>query len=344
MQRILLTSTLLFLASCASAGEPRSTEDWLADGIYPDVIEHPMPEDLSQFKQPESLVADLAAIQKGSLEERVKALAEKSKRDQVFVEGGTFQMGDFGRLQSEDKLPWDGRSHSSPLHDVTLDSYSISKYKVTLAEFDLYAEANDVPSVQTDSVYTDSISGKPPYRTPDKPAGTTWHQAKAYCQWLGKLTNLPYDLPTEAQWEFAARDRGRFIVYPTNNGKLEWNVNVPDDDLNEAISRGWPLPIALFPANPLGLFDLAVNTMDWVEDWYAEDYYYDSDKAKNPSGPETGTKKVQRSWPTSNSGVAKTMTRRASEPQPSAERMKYQGTYLNGFRCGVHSPRPVTPP
>jgi formylglycine-generating enzyme required for sulfatase activity len=93
-----------------------------------------MPEDLSRLKQPDTLVADLKAIQEGSLEDRFRALADKSLRDPVFVEGGTFPMGDFGRLQSEEGLPWDGNSDSSPLHEVTLDGYSISKYKVTLAE------------------------------------------------------------------------------------------------------------------------------------------------------------------------------------------------------------------
>lgn len=342
MHRKLRTSSVsllvaMLLPACAALAE--SPEQVPTDGIYPDVIEHPMPDDLSQFKQPASLVTDLKAIQDGSLEERLAALADKSKRDQIFVEGGTFQMGDFGRLQSEEKLPWDSRSHSSPLHEVTLDSYSISKYKVTLAEFDLYAEANDVPSVQTEDIYTKSIAGMSRYRTPDKPAGTTWPQAKAYCQWLGELTKLPFDLPTEAQWEYAARDRGRFIVYPTSNGKLEWNVNVPDDDLNDAISGGWALPIALFPPNQLGLFDLAINTMDWVQDWYGADYYSASPKS-NPTGPATGSEKVQRSWPTSNSGVAKTMSRRHKSPEPLPGKTKY--TTLDGFRCAVQSSDPIT--
>ncbi|MGH8086164.1 MAG: formylglycine-generating enzyme family protein [Lysobacter sp.] len=342
MHRKLRTSSVsllvaMLLPACAALAE--SPEQVLTDGIYPDVIEHPMPDDLSQFTQPASLVADLKAIQEGSLEERLAALADKSRRDQIFVEGGTFQMGDFGRLQSEEKLPWDSRSHSSPLHEVTLDSYSISKYKVTLAEFDLYAEANDVPSVQTEDIYTKSVAGMPRYRTPDKPAGTTWPQAKAYCQWLGELTKLPFDLPTEAQWEYAARDRGRFIVYPTNNGKLEWNVNVPGSKLGDAVNGSlWgssPLAIALFPPSPIGMYDLAINSMDWVQDWYAADYYTVS-ATENPTGPTTGTEKVQRSWPTSNSGAAKTMSRRSKTPEPAAD--KDQSTYLFGFRCAVQSP------
>lgn len=322
--------------ACASADENQSVEAWLADGIYPDVIEHPMPDDLSQFKQPESLVADLKAIQEGSLEERIEALADKSRRDQVFVKGGTFLMGDFGRLQSEEGLPWDGNSNSSPMHEVTLDSYSISKYKVTLAEFDLYAEANDVPSVQTEKRYNRALGSRKPWRAPDKPAGTTWSQARTYCTWLGEITGHSFSLPTEAQWEYAARDRGRFIVYPTDNGKLEWNRNAPSYGLIEALNGGTgsrPYPIALFPPTPLGLYDLTINSLDWVQDWYAEDYYEYSDKSHNPVGPASGEERVQRSWPASNSRAAMTMSRRADPPTPPAD--KTQATTLNGFRCSV---------
>lgn len=308
-------------------------------GIYPDETTHPLPKDLSVFKQPESLVADLRKIQTGTLQERIRALAEKSKRDQVFVEGGTFQMGDFGPLQSKEKLPWDGNSNSSPLHEVTLDSYSIGRYKVTLAEFDLYAEANKVATVQTEGIYTKELAGRPAWRTPDKPAGVTWEQADAYCKWVGSITALPFTLPSEAQWEYAARDRGRWIVYPTDNGKLEWNRNVPSYELVKIINKGDgnPYSIALFPPNQLGLYDLTKNSLDWVQDWYAEDWYAHSDKTRNPTGPKTGTEKVQRGWPTTNSRAAMTFTRRFKEPKQEPGT-----TELYGFRCAVNSADQIT--
>ena len=337
-----LPSAVLALAlcnACASHATP-------PEGIYPDEITHPLPADLSQFRQPESLVEDLERIQAGSLEERIQALADKSKRDQVFVEGGTFMMGDFGRLQSEEKLPWDGNSNSSPLHEVTLDSYSISKYKVTLAEFDLYAEANQVPSVQTERIYTGEIGGLPAWRSPDKPAGVTWYQAEAYCKWVGEITGLPFALPTEAQWEYAARNRGHFIVYPTDNGKLEWNRNVPSLELMRALNKdsigGETFSIALFPPNPLGLYDLTINSLDWMQDWYSDDGYSHQDGTRNPVGPESGEMKSQRSWPASDSRAAMTMTRRHNKPgtqtRPSGKSMS---TILDGFRCAVQNPQPL---
>lgn len=335
MRVILAALSFLTCNACASSPPP-------SGGIYPDEVVHPLPDDLSQFKQPQSLIEDLQRIQTGSLEERIQALADKSKRDQVFVEGGTFMMGDFGRIQSEEGLPWDGNSNSSPLHEVTLDSYSISKYKVTLAEFDLYAEVNQVPSVQTEQALVDGVAGLPPWRTPDKPAGVTWHQADAYCQWVGKITGLPFALPTEAQWEYAARDRGRFVVYPTDNGKLEWNRNVPTRGLIKALNDhsigGGTFSIALFPPNPLGIYDLTINSLDWMQDWYSEDWYARPGEKLNPSGPSDGENKSQRSWPSSNSRAAMTITRRHGKPGLQTSPGGEPGpTSLDGFRCTLQS-------
>ena len=248
-------------------------------------------------------------------------------------------MGDFGRLHSEEKLPWDGNANSSPPHTVTLDSYSISRYKVTLAEFDLYAEANNVPSVQTEDIYTRRLANRPPSRAPNKPAGATWKQADAYCRWLGELANQPFSLPTEAQWEYAARSRGRWVVYPTDNGKLEWNRNVPSYELIRALNSGRgsvPYPIAIFPPNPLGLYDLTINSLDWVQDWYAADWYRQSEDSRNPTGPESGTAKVQRSWPASDDRAAMTMTRRFENPEQEPGT-----TEFSGFRCALQSPQAV---
>lgn len=329
---------LVICSACPSHATP-------PEEIYPDEVTHPLPADLSQFRQPESLVEDLKRIQSGSLEERIQALADKSTRDQVFVEGGTFMMGDFGRLQSEEKLPWDGNSNSSPLHEVTLDSYSISKYKVTLAEFDLYAEANQVSSVQTEQIYSSEIAGLPAWRSPDKPAGVTWHQADAYCKWIGEITGLPFTLPTEAQWEYAARSRGHFIVYPTDNGKLEWNRNVPSFELIGRINKrkgGRPYSIAHFPPNPLGLYDLTINSLDWMQDWYSDDGYSHQAGTRNPAGPESGEMKSQRSWPASDSRAAMTITRRHNKPgvqtRPSGQPMS---TIFDGLRCAVQHPQPL---
>lgn len=289
------------------------------DGIYPDVIQHPVPTDLSVFKQPASLVADIKAIQTGTLQQRLEALKAKALRDQVFVKGGTFQMGDFGRLQSREHLPWDNNSNSSPLHKVTLTSYSIGKYLVTKAEADLYSKVAHQANFDSQALRDVLKDGDA--------IGGTWYQAKAYCQWLGKLTGKPYDLPTEAQWEYAARDRGRFIVYPTDNGKIEYNKNVGTVDLFYAMKPARVTPVALFPASLLGLYDM-VGYFEWVNDWYSSDYYGHSDES-NPNGPPSGSEKVLRGE--SNASYSMTMHRWDRDPS------KMHAT----FRCVVNAPAPV---
>jgi formylglycine-generating enzyme required for sulfatase activity len=118
----------------------------------------------------------------------------------------------------------------------------------------------------------------------------------------GCATRSADDLPTEAQWEYAARNRGQMVIYPTDNGQLDNGRNVANYEQREAyakkhklFSRHNPAAVGLFPANPLGLYDMVTNGYEWTLDWYAPDYYAVSPE-KNPTGPSTGTKKVTRSY------------------------------------------------
>lgn len=337
MRRLSAPFLLIVLAACATHATPPT------EGVYPDVIKHPIPEDLSVFKQPKSLIEDMEKLRTGTLKERLRALADKSIRDQVHVKGGTFLMGDFGPQQSKEKLPWSGRADTMPLHTVTLDDYSISRYKVTFAEFDVYTEANNLPKIHDDEKYTKSLLDKAPIRQADKPVWATWKQAKAYCDWLANLTNRPFDLPTEAQWEFVARNRGQFIVWPTENGVLEWNKNVPAKELIESLmnSLSGDYPIAHFPPSPMGLYDLPKLGLEWMQDWYAADYYQHSNNAKNPAGPAEGIFKVQRSWPLGDTGAGMTMQRRYAPPgservyDPINKMDRLGGGRSDTFRCAT---------
>ncbi|ELW88230.1 hypothetical protein ACINWC743_A0207 [Acinetobacter sp. WC-743] len=75
------------------------------------------------------------------LQQRIKKLVEKTKKNMIFVQGGTFMMGDFGELVNKGKLPFDGDAHSKPLHKVTLDSYSLNAYKSSYEDLDTYSAA-----------------------------------------------------------------------------------------------------------------------------------------------------------------------------------------------------------
>ncbi|MGQ8330752.1 formylglycine-generating enzyme family protein [Klebsiella pneumoniae] len=87
----------------------------------------------------------------------------------------------------------------------------------------------------------------------DYPAGVIWQQAKDYCQWLGIKSGKKIDLPTEAQWEFAARSRGQYLPFATNNGEFSPGKNVPSqDELNKYTDgMGLPIyPVGKYPSNP----------------------------------------------------------------------------------------------
>lgn len=211
---------------------------------------------------------------------RVNTLVQRVKGELVFLPGGSFDMGDWGS-EVGSGLPYDMDRNSKPLHKVTLDGFSMMAYKATYDDFDLF----------TDAVGEERINEHPEWRkesrAPRKPAGVNWYGAKAYCQWLGKLSGLPFDLPTEAQWEYAARSGGKRVLFATDNGNIDKGRNFPDDlqlikDLRVA-------DIGTYPPNPAGLYGMLDHAgKEWVNDWYAPDYYKHSPRV-NPRGPARGT-------------------------------------------------------
>jgi len=296
---------------------------------------------LVALKQPAALAAELEALGKGTIDERVARLKKKVLSDLVFVKGGTFMMGDFGSIWSPEKLPYSDDPSSKPVHEVTLSSFSIAKYKTTFAEFDVYTEATG-----TERAAGDKVAAKQRY--PAAPAGVPWQRAKDYCQWLGKITEQPFDLPTEAQWEYAARSRGQFFVWATDNGNIDFGRNMPAADQVKLLTpsgSGRRYPVGLFPPNPLGLYDASHDNEEWVNDWFDKDYYKHSPK-QDPKGPAEGTMKVARGWPVSDSIVPNTMHRRARPLTWPEEKTEDIGTiapnYLSqGLRCAVQKPSEV---
>ncbi|WP_328515632.1 formylglycine-generating enzyme family protein [Ralstonia solanacearum] len=276
----------------------------------------------------------------------VQVLIQKTKSNLVFVKGGTFKMGDFGPQTTPDKMPYTpGRAFATPLHTVELDSFSMSKYKVTYQDFDVYTDATGKPRIaqaQLDMKYR---------KVPNVPAGVNWQEAKDYCAWLAQTTGLPFSLPSEAQWEYAARSRGKYVAWGTDNGKWDEGRNVASYEQNKALMPGVlspaVYPIGKFPPNPLGLYDMAGNGQDWVGDWFAEDYYEHSPR-KNPQGPTTGTEKVLRGQEDDYASSV-TMYRHKHAPEETPFKSQYTGEVMSersprtGFRCVVNSATKVSP-
>ncbi|UTW05492.1 SUMF1/EgtB/PvdO family nonheme iron enzyme (plasmid) [Amphritea atlantica] len=226
------------------------------------------------------------------LQVQVLDTAVRAVEDMVFIEGGKFMMGDFGMpcdadperpvwRETENMCNASHWADTSPAHPVELDSYSLSKYETRVKDMDRYLLAHNepLPKPEVRERRPDSFQFQP-----DNPASTRrWQDAKDYCTWLGQLTGYAFDLPTEAQWEFAARNRGQNIYYATDNGFLESPRNTKPYNRDSGKLKD-TYPVDMLPPNQLGIYGLQNNAAEWVNDWYDPDYYSYS-PVKNPNGP-----------------------------------------------------------
>lgn len=294
---------------------------------------------------------------------KIRALVDKSLKQLSPVQGGGFWLGDFGVLMDDhakqnniapgpdakpgENLAFTIDEDNKPPKWVELDGFSIQQYKVTYGDFDVYVAANALPAhpPKGDEVFLKIWRDS---RTADDvPAGVIWKQAKGYCQWLGKVTGLPFDLPTEAQWEYAASNRTNSYrhPFPTDTGLLEEGRTHPTFKQKEdLIGNGALYPVGRYAGSPLGLHDLVGNGYEWMDDWYAPGVYQQG-PIKNPQGPATGTEKVLRGKPTNEDFSAfPHLTRYHSDPAVSKSHdgeRRFPFT-RESFRCAVNKP-PVDP-
>ncbi|WP_025903509.1 SUMF1/EgtB/PvdO family nonheme iron enzyme [Tatumella sp. UCD-D_suzukii] len=274
-----------------------------------------------------TLMALALAILAGCRDEQEKkadqdALVSVSLNNLVMVKGGEFLMGDFGPLIGE-KLPFNV-DKDTPLHRVILSDFRIGKYRVTWGEFNRWL---DLQGREENDYYRWTMDHKDPDFQSDKvymgnnyPATVSWQDARSYCQWLGQVSNRHMDLPTESQWEYAARSRGQFLIFSNADNK---NYLYEDKNINYALHKK---KVGSYPPNPLGLYDMMGNGSDWVKDWYAADYYKYSPE-KDPQGPDTGDKKVHR--PGNHDARSYTISRNSKKPD---------NKWGSQFRCVENSP------
>ncbi|AZE72291.1 serine/threonine kinase [Pseudomonas synxantha] len=235
----------------------------------------------------------------------MKEFVEGIKRDLVFVEGGEYLMGDYGLQYGAEQLPYDSDEDSRPVHKVKLSAFSIARFKISNKEREMYLKSNGL-NLRSFGEGDRQEDWKNVHSLPSLPAHMDWYEAESYCSWLAKVSHLPFALPTEAQWEYAARSRGQFLMVATDDGTYKQtndgftkdgggpkgiNISTSRDRKEFARKMGWrtgvftPLPIDSFPPNPLGLYAMSDNGLEWVKDWYDENYYQYSPEI-DPQGPE----------------------------------------------------------
>lgn len=221
----------------------------------------------------------------------------------VYVAAGAFKMGDnFG----------DGEGRERPVHMVELDAFYIGKYEVTNGEWRKFRDdpRYDDPKywpggrvMPKDQVMywtqANNHGGGTPGSDKYPVIGVNWDAAVAYCNWLSAKTGKTYRLPTEAEWEKAARgsDQRRYpwgntidATYANFVGTQRFDT-VREVGFFDGTQRGDVKTHS--NASPYGAFDMAGNVMEWCSDWYQRDWYASSPR-KNPKGPATGVYKVVR--------------------------------------------------
>ncbi|EMG3113518.1 formylglycine-generating enzyme family protein [Klebsiella pneumoniae] len=273
----------------------------------------------------------------GKRETLSEALVAKSLSNMVPVKGGEFLMGDFGPLVGQ-KLPFSINQDDKVLHKVVLSDFSISKFKVTNDDYNKYLQITGIKKPPINIL----VKEYPSLQKDDYSVGVTWQQAKDYCQWLGKESDKNIDLPTEAQWEYAARSRGQYLPFSTNNGHFELGSNIPEQKKLDEYTDGYGFPIypiGKYPPNPLGLYDMGLSGAEWSNDWYSTDYYSHS-PVYDPQGPVKGNEKVLRGYVGGDRQYALTIFRQSSQPVPKfAGRDDYQKfgvSPLFVFRCVIN--------
>jgi sulfatase modifying factor 1 len=240
-------------------------------------------------------------------------LGEGASAPMVLIPAGPFPMG----VPLGDR---DGGRDEYPRHEVYLDAYMIDTYEVTNGRYLEFVKAtghrvpqnpiNPTRNLWEGDRITESIADRPV-------VNVDWADADAYCRWTGKR------LPTEAEWEKAAKGN--------HDWRFPWgNIEPTTKHLNynqRWIGEKTLMPVGSYEAgkSPYGLYDMAGNVWEWVQDWYDPRYYEKSPK-NNPKGPETGTKRVLRGsgWQNETPTV-RIFTRVDSDPAVRNE--------STGFRC-----------
>jgi sulfatase modifying factor 1 len=173
-----------------------------------------------------------------------------------------------------------GQDCERPIHRIWVDDFELAATQVTTAQYEQFLQGGSsiLPPLWTDPNFNDR----------DQPVtGVSWHDAANYCEWLSTQTGRHFRLPTEAEWELAARGGQEQKQFP-------WGDEPPQSLPN--YSTRWqtgPERVGQYAPNPFGLYDIGDNVHEWCSDWYDPNYYATSPD-RNPQGPQQSPMKPPR--------------------------------------------------
>ena len=241
----------------------------------------------------------------------LQTIIEKDGVEMVLIPAGEFQMGSS-----------DGDNDERPMHAVHLDAFYMDRYEITNAQYRMFMDATGhaAPRYFNDSKFNQ----------PNQPVvGVSWYDAMAYAKWAGKR------LPTEAEWEYAARGGLEGKKYP-------WGDSIYESKANYDHSIGHTTPVGEYPTNGYGLYDMTGNVWEWCLDEYKADFYSKSPRTNPIAGQSTSsiinnitivnTRRVLRggSW-SGNSNNVRVAYRGGYKPDiTSFKGLSYD---FRGFRC-----------
>jgi formylglycine-generating enzyme required for sulfatase activity len=216
----------------------------------------------------EKAETDRAAREKAEADKRAKEKAEVMNIEMVYVQGGTFTMGCTGE-QGNDCYPGEG-----PVHQVTLSNFYMGKYEVTQAQWKAVMGSNP-SNFKGDNLPVEKVS---------------WNDVQEFIRKLNAQTGKHYRLPTEAEWEYAARGGNKSRKYKYSGSNALESVAWYGDN-----SGSTTHPVGTKSANELGIYDMSGNVWEWCSDWSGA---YPASAQNNPVGALSGSDRVYRggSW------------------------------------------------
>ncbi len=208
----------------------------------------------------------------------------------VSIPGGTFMMGS-----------QDGPDNEKPAHRVTVKAFEMSATEITVGQFRQFilatsyrtdAERAGIGFVGTEMVATPGANWRNPHfeQNDQHPVVlVSWNDAMAFCGWLSAQTATRYDLPTEAEWEYACRAGTATEFFSGDSASSLSSVGWIGEN-----SGGATHPVGQKEANAFGLYDMHGNACELCRDWFQGDYYRQAGNETDPQGPATGVMRVSR--------------------------------------------------